>query len=245
MQFTKFKRGSIWYFSDNTKSQFSVGEQSFSRPVLIISNDKFNSYSPVVNILKLTSKNKNNIMHVNFNIEGNNKYHNNIKLNDTTFVLVEQIDTVSTNKLTEYLGCLSDDIMNLIEEKLYIQLNLNRYSKLAINKIKEFIDAYIDKSMEYKNNIIDAKDLIETIKLDLNSVLKARSNLIEKENVLEHKIENKSISKNTKGRHWTEKDKKFIIDNYKTNKPMLMQTYDKTSSQLSKLYYRFNKESKK
>ena len=77
MDFVRYKRGTIWYCKEDNSAfknlnNLSIGEQIGSRPVLIISNDKFNSYSPVVNVICLTKQDKDNIAHEKINIEGKN-----------------------------------------------------------------------------------------------------------------------------------------------------------------------------
>lgn len=243
MMFTKFKRGSIWYYKDDVKSPVSKGVQSYSRPVLIISNDKFNSYSPVVNVLKLTSVDKDKIMHIGLKVEGSNNINfNHIKMNDCTYILVEQIDTLPVNKLLEYLGQVSDEVMDMVEQKLCSQLCFTKNSKLSVTKLKEFMDKYINATIHSRVNSINSADLINELKNNINQLVDNQLSDINKNitrttlttNTKEHTTPQKHAGRQTR---YTDDDKIFILNNYPHNKEMLMQVYNKNSSQLSKLFF--------
>ena len=137
MEFIRYKRGTIWFYKDKDNklknlNDLTYGEQLGSRPVLIISNDKFNSYSPVVNVICLTSQNKDNIVHEKINIEGKNNIK--IPINGTIFelsdsmVLCEQIKTVSTKELT-YLGydISHKGTIYLVDSIVYAQGHQDKY----------------------------------------------------------------------------------------------------------------------
>ena len=270
MEFIRYKRGTIWFYKDKDNklknlNDLTYGEQLGSRPVLIISNDKFNSYSPVVNVICLTSQNKDNIVHEKINIEGKNNIK--IPINGTIFelsdsmALCEQIKTVSVKELT-YLGALSDEIMNKIDEKIQKQLNLSNSSKIVVSKLKEFINKYSEQIIERKTKEkINCNDLIDEIKNNLELLLINKFNNYEnnelkntiKINDTEEnnfKVENNDINTNNKEQKilnnssikksknkYSDEDVKIILENYYSNKEFLMKKYNKSKSELAKLYF--------
>lgn len=118
------KRGQI-YQADLGKQKGSI--QEGVRPVLIISNNINNKFSPTVNILPITSKTKNNIpVHVEVGItEG---------LPHLSTVLIEQATTINKDQLIEYLGQCDARKMYEIEKAILIQngINISPHVQLAI-----------------------------------------------------------------------------------------------------------------
>ena len=271
MDFVRYKRGTIWYCKEDNSAfknlnNLSIGEQIGSRPVLIISNDKFNSYSPVVNVICLTKQDKDNIAHEKINIEGKNNLKVTLdngvifELKDSV-ILGEQFKTVNVKKLT-YLGTVSDEIMNKIDEKLQKQLNLSNSSKIVVSKLKEFINKYSEQIIERKTKEkINCNDLIDEIKNNLELLLINKFNNYEN-NELKNtikinnneennsKIENNDINKNDKEQKilknssikksknkYSDEDVKIILENYYSNKEFLMKKYNKSKAELAKLYF--------
>jgi mRNA-degrading endonuclease toxin of MazEF toxin-antitoxin module len=103
----RYKQGDIYWY-DFGPAELE-GVMAGLHPCVIISNDLFNRYSPVVDILAVSSQKKRSPVHVL--IPG--------CLNGTeNFVYCEQWVTASKKKLTDYLGNLDGDILEHIIEKL-------------------------------------------------------------------------------------------------------------------------------
>lgn len=106
----KVKRGEIWYcknFGNGLK-----GVISGPRPVLVISNDTFNKYSPVINILGISCKEKESPVHFKINLD--------IK----SYVNCEQIYTINKEYLIRKMTELDDHQMLEIENLLMFQLDM-------------------------------------------------------------------------------------------------------------------------
>lgn len=88
------KRGSI-FMADLGNRNGSV--QAGVRPVVVISNNLNNRFSPTINVLPITSKIKNNIpVHVEIGrVEG---------LNQPSTILTEQVLTVNKTQLINFVG---------------------------------------------------------------------------------------------------------------------------------------------
>lgn len=110
------KRGNI-YYADLSPTIGS--EQGGIRPVLIIQNDVGNYFSPTVIVTVLTSKVKHPLpTHINIPV-GNG----NLTVNST--ILLEQIRTIDKSRLHKYLGNVSQEIMNQVDNAMLLSLGLN------------------------------------------------------------------------------------------------------------------------
>lgn len=105
------KRGEIWYYDYHT-NHTSKGILSGPRPVLIISNNKFNECSPVVNVLGISGKDKESPVHFK------------IKLEKDSFVNCEQIQTINKKYLKRKISELDDFQIEEIKKLLMFQLHL-------------------------------------------------------------------------------------------------------------------------
>lgn len=121
----KFSRGDIWYYEPSIITE-TEGIISGNRPVLIISNNKFNKYSPTVNALPITSQYKFSPVHINVFV----KYKSQIQC--------EQICTLNKCDLKEYITTISNNKMDEVERKLLYQLDL-----ILINR-KQKINGIVD-----------------------------------------------------------------------------------------------------
>lgn len=114
------KRGEV-YLTNLGNREGSI--QSGIRPVIIISNDMNNKFSPTINVLPVTSKTKNNIpVHVGIG------EHEGLKQKST--ILVEQVLTINKNELKERMGKCSRYKMYEIEKAIMLQNGINIESHL-------------------------------------------------------------------------------------------------------------------
>ena len=115
------KRGEI-YSANLGSREGSI--QSGIRPVVIISNDINNKFSPTVNVLPITSRTKNSIpVHVNV---GKNE-----GLTQESTILVEQILTINKSQLGEHIGICGKSKISEIEMAIMLQNGINK-SLIAI-----------------------------------------------------------------------------------------------------------------
>ena len=112
------KRGDIFYAELNPV----IGsEQGGIRPVLIISNDTGNRYSPTVIVAAITSR-----------VQTKAKLPTHIEVNDfegldkNSVVLLEQIRTIDKQRLKQYMGMMPDNIMARVNKALAISLAMGR-----------------------------------------------------------------------------------------------------------------------
>ena len=110
------KRGDIFYAD---LSPVVGSEQGGIRPVLVIQNDIGNKYSPTIIISAITSQiNKAKLpTHVEIRAED-------FGLLKDSVILLEQIRTIDKRRLREKIGKLDDDLMEKVNEGLYISVGL-------------------------------------------------------------------------------------------------------------------------
>jgi len=109
------KRGEIWMADlDPTRGH----EQSGIRPVVILSVDRFNrSAATLVFVCPITSRNRNINSRVQIDPpEGG--------LTLTSYILTEQLRSITQERLIRKLGSISDETMEEVEDKVRILLGL-------------------------------------------------------------------------------------------------------------------------
>ena len=115
------KRGDIYYAELNPV----IGsEQGGTRPVLIISNDTGNRYSPTVIIAAITSR-----------VQTKSKLPTHTTVNDfegldkDSVVLLKQIRTVDKKRLKQHMGMMPVEIMARVDKALAISIALKNGSE--------------------------------------------------------------------------------------------------------------------
>lgn len=109
------KRGDIYYAD---LSPVTGAEEGGMRPVVIISNNKINRYTPTVTvavIISRTVKPKETSVKISSDMG--------ILSRDST-VLLEQIRTIDTIRLKDYIGYLDDETMQRIDNAIIAALGL-------------------------------------------------------------------------------------------------------------------------
>lgn len=104
-------RGDIFYIYP---SLTCGSEQHAGRPAIVVSNEKCNEHSPVVEVVYLTSREKSTLpTHVEIASTGRQ-----------SIALCEQISSVSTDRFGDYIGHVSDLEMKSLNRALAISLGL-------------------------------------------------------------------------------------------------------------------------
>ena len=110
------RRGDIFYAELNPV----IGsEQGGTRPVLVISNNTGNKYSPTVIIAPITSH-----THTKAKLPTHTAVKDFDKLDKDSLILLEQIRTIDKQRLKQYMGMLPDNVMARVDKALAISLAL-------------------------------------------------------------------------------------------------------------------------
>ena len=108
------KRGEIYYITKGL-SQTTGSEVEAGRPAIIVSNDKCNEFSPVVEVVYLTTQPKKDLpTHVSIRSTGKQ-----------STALCEQICSISADRIAEKNGECTEQEMQMIDAALQISLGLN------------------------------------------------------------------------------------------------------------------------
>ena len=116
MENTIYQKGDIIYVRGSI--EFKAGIQGGNiRPYLIISNNKFNRYSPVLTCVPLSTKiYKQSPVHLFID--------KSIGIPKNSVVLCEQIHTISKCDIVNYVCSLPDKLISELNELLSFQLSL-------------------------------------------------------------------------------------------------------------------------
>ena len=112
----EIRRGDI-FFADLGDDNASGSEQQGIRPVVVIQNNKGNSFSPTVIVAAITSKYKKTYLPTHVEIS-------HIDLNKDSIVLLEQIRTLDKRKLKERKGYLKYSEIQQLNRALKISVGL-------------------------------------------------------------------------------------------------------------------------
>lgn len=111
----KYLRGQVWWQKPSTIKQ--PGIQNDGRPVIIISNNTCNRFSPAITVVPLTTADKKPLpTHVKMLMEDGK----------ISTVLCEQLRTISTDLLEDYVGTLDDTKLTEIEGATLIALGFKQ-----------------------------------------------------------------------------------------------------------------------
>lgn len=119
------KKGNI-YLIDFGVQQKSI--QSGIRPAIVTSFHINNKFSPTLNVLPITSKDKTNIpVHVSIGTE--------FGLKKQSIVLTEQIATINKSQIIKFIGRCNKNKMLEIERAMLIQSGIDIYEHLHMKDV--------------------------------------------------------------------------------------------------------------
>ena len=139
---SKYVQGSIWHW--NNKRELIPGVQGMDRPVLIISNDRFNESSAVVTCATITTTLYDSPVHVPIHITAD------------CHIQCEQIQVISKEELGNFKGLVPESVMAQVKEKLKIQFNIgaDRNTDILLGITKQI--ASLDKRVTNVVNDVNA-----------------------------------------------------------------------------------------
>ena len=146
------KRGEMFYISRGGAS-YNGSEQHADRPAVVVSNNKNNENSNVVEVVYMTTQPKTDLpTHVTIRSTGR-----------ISTVLCEQVYSVSTERIGTYIGEATDKEMENIDIALMISLQLSGGGKTSkqynetIQKQQEEIEYYRNKIQAMQQSLEEKK----------------------------------------------------------------------------------------
>lgn len=145
------RRGEIFYIARGGATNGS--EQFADRPAVVVSNDENNKHSGVIEVVYMTTQPKTDLpTHVTVRSTGR-----------LSTVLCEQVSSVSTDRVNNYIGQVSEQEMKNIDITLMISLQLSGGGKTSkqynetIQKQQEEIEYYRNKIQAMQQSLEEKK----------------------------------------------------------------------------------------
>ena len=121
-------------------------EQYADRPAIIVSNNECNKHSSVIEVVYITTQPKADLpTHVTIRSTGR-----------TSIALCEQVSSVSTERVNNYIGRVTDQEMENIDIALMISLGLNRDTK-TVSQYEDTIQKQLQEIDGLKEEIVQAR----------------------------------------------------------------------------------------
>lgn len=114
----QYKRGDMFYVINNG---YNGTDNKQGRPAIIVSNDVGNKHSSMVEVVYLTSQEKKPL-----------PTHVSLICRMPSVALCENIQTISKDRLGEFIRCLSDEEMRRIDQALICSLGLALPAKPSV-----------------------------------------------------------------------------------------------------------------
>lgn len=132
--YSKVKRGEM-YWCDFGEPYGS--EQGGFRPAIVVQNDDGNLASPTTIVIPCTTAHKPKLpVHHLLDFSSQNIIDYDPKRNSSrkNLILAEHIYTVAKARLREYIGTLTPEVMDILQEKIDISLQLSREVKTIVDR---------------------------------------------------------------------------------------------------------------
>lgn len=121
-------------------------EQYADRPAIIVSNNECNKHSSVIEVVYITTQPKADLpTHVTIRSTGR-----------TSIALCEQVSSISTDRVNNYIGQVTDQEMKNIDIALMISLGLNGDTK-TVSQYEDTIQKQLQEIDDLKKEIIRAQ----------------------------------------------------------------------------------------
>ena len=138
------KRGDIFYIARGGGTTGS--EQYADRPAIVVSNNECNKHSSVIEVVYITTQPKADLpTHVTISSTGR-----------ISTALCEQVSSISTDRVNNYIGQVTDQEMENIDIALMISLGINRGVK-AVRQYEDTIQKQLREIDDLKKEIIRAQ----------------------------------------------------------------------------------------
>lgn len=138
------KRGEIYYIERSSYGEVG-SEQRSGRPAVIVSNDKCNEHSEVLEVVFLTTQPKHDLP-THIDIRSSSK---------PSVALCEQINSVAIQRFGEYIGTCSEYEMTMIDAALAISLGLDFENKRDVKPEKKSSPAPVPAPVINVNNVTE------------------------------------------------------------------------------------------
>lgn len=143
--YSEVKRGEV-YLCDFGEPYGS--EQGLTRHAIVMQNDVGNLSSPTTIAIPCTTAQKNFLpTHYSFTFSSKNVVDYDLSRigSQKNVIMAEHIYTVDKTRLRKYLGTMTPEFMEILQEKIDISLHLSRDVKTIVKQEKVYVNAPIQK----------------------------------------------------------------------------------------------------
>lgn len=152
-------------------------EQGFMRYAIIVQNDDGNFHSPTTIVVACTSEPKKRLpVHYHCTFSSSNMIDYDLEKvgSAENVIMAEQIQTVDKARLRKYLGMLTTDFMEQIDQKLNISLQLSSKERKDVNMVQIRLLSFVDInellkiSQEHATDEVKAEKILKLFGFDFN-----------------------------------------------------------------------------
>lgn len=149
-------KGDVWY-ADLPSNGDNI--QSGVRPCIIVSNNIANKFSPVIQIVALTTKMAKAKIPTHVHLRVNESFG----IKQDSIALCEQIISINKKNLVDKIGLLDEKNLRRIDEAMSLQLQIERNIETKPVHTEEKLDRmFIEKSRKNIDNLITAYKILKT-----------------------------------------------------------------------------------
>ena len=145
-------RGDIFYLTGKSKD-YGKNVQDQDRPCIVVSNDKANTYSPVIEVVFLTTEDKKPL-----------PTHVDVMCQIPSTALCEQVHSVNKSRLGTFIRSCSDVEMAAIDKALMISLGLDEFEIKPKGNLEGAVKALNEVNDELKMKLEGAERELEELK---------------------------------------------------------------------------------
>lgn len=149
-------KGDIWYVNLPSNGD---NIQSGVRPAIIVSNNIANKFSPVIQVVALTTKMAKAKIPTHVHLRVNE----NFGIKQDSIALCEQIISINKKNLVDKIGLLDEKNLRRIDEAMSLQLQIERNIETKPVHTEEKLDRlHIEKSRKHIDNLVEAYKILKT-----------------------------------------------------------------------------------
>ncbi|MBS4893795.1 MAG: type II toxin-antitoxin system PemK/MazF family toxin [Veillonella parvula] len=149
-------KGDIWYVDLPSNGD---NLQSGRRPAIIVSNNIANKFSPVIQVVALTTKMAKAKIPTHVHLRVNESFG----IKQDSIALCEQIISINKKNLVDKIGLLDEKNLRRIDEAMSLQLQIERNIETKPVHTEEKLDRlHIEKSRKHIDNLVEAYKILKT-----------------------------------------------------------------------------------
>ena len=165
------KRGEV-YLCDFGEPYGS--EQGHQRYAIVVQNDDGNFHSPTTIVVACTNEQKKRLpVHYHFVFSNENMFdYDVIRVGmEQNTVMAEQIRTVDKTRLRKFLGTMTPEFMNKMQDIIDISLNLQRQEKVITKTERVYVDKPVYRNVPADTNAPKERKDLNMVQIQLLSLV--------------------------------------------------------------------------